>query len=205
MATNLDIIKRALKKISALAAGSEPPAVDAYDANEALKSIFVELIGNGTLGALNDVLATDDYTACEWDRIRADEGVTVTLPTEITTDYTRGPTGSPSDYGWGVSTTPRPPYNLAPVVVVDSDGEATYSLYNAYTGAWVAINDLGQQATFPLPKHLENGFACMLAEALVDEFGGQVGEQTKRQSAYCRVALTHRPDSQRRAAVVSYI
>jgi hypothetical protein len=98
MAKNLDIIKGAMKKIHALASGAEPTAAESADGMTALQSLIVELIGQGSLGRLRDVLATSDYTARENERIRAGTGVTITIPTTITPEL--DPCGGPYDYGF---------------------------------------------------------------------------------------------------------
>ncbi len=220
-ATNLDIIKRAMRKIHVLGAGMEPSSVLAAQAMQNLSSLYVEIIGMGSLGRLYDVAATSDANAFEWTRVKASNGVDITLPTEITASmapswndyypYFDGP-----DYGWwpaGWDDLPRAPFNMAPVVVTGTayevDGtpytEETYWLYSAYKGAWSLVSDLDQQDTFPLPKHFENGFAAMLAEYMVDDFaGGQVGPETKRQAINCRTMLTSRYDSYSPTVVGSY-
>lgn len=199
MATNLDIIKRAMKKIHVLPSGTQPTSAQAADGMTALQGLIVELIGQGSLGRLYDVLATSDYTAYEQDRVRASAGVTVTIPTTITSERCAPyPTYCGPDYGWGCSsTTPRAPRDRAVVVVVDSNGSATYNVYCAYKGVWVVINSLTQQDDFPFADYLENGFAALLAERIVDDFdGGEVGAETKRQANACRQMLSTKPDSQ---------
>ncbi len=210
MTTNLDIIKRAMRKIHVLAAGAVPTSVQAGDGMDNLSSLYVEMIGAGSLGRLYDVSATSDATALEWTRIKASSGVEITLPPEITTSlaasfndypYFDGP-----DYGWwpeGFGNLPRSPFNMAPVVItgtnydVDGDSytEETYWVYSAYKGAWVKVSDLAQQDAFPLPKHFENGFSAWLAEYMVDDFAGEIGSETKMQARNCRVMLTSRYDS----------
>lgn len=210
MATNLDIIKRAMKKLHVLASGSNPASAQAADGMSALQSLIVELIGQGSLGRLNDVLATSDYTAFENDRIRASNGVTITLPTTITTERCDL---DPIPYGYETSTYPRPPYDRSPVIVVGSNytvGATAYTaktswMYDAYSGAWVNLNSLTQQGAFPLPDHLEDGFAAMLAERLVDDYdGGEVGAETKRLASVTRLALSTKYDSAARPAAVHF-
>lgn len=210
MATNLDIIKRAMKKIHVLASGSNPTAAEAADGMSALQSLIVELIGQGSLGRLNDVLATAAYTAFEFDRIRASNGVTITLPTTITAERCGL---DPVPYGYETSTYPRPPYDRAIVVVTGSNylvGVTAYTtktswMYDAYSGAWVNLNSLTQQGAFPLADYLEDGFAAFLAERLVDNFdGGEVGAETKRQANACRNMLSAKYDSATQPAQAAY-
>lgn len=217
MTTNLDIIKRAMKKIHVLPSGMEPTSPQAADGMTALQSLIVEIIGQGSLGRLYDVLATTDVTAMEWTRIRKSAGVTVTLPTTITQAIASSwPWGWPSyygdgpDYGWwyypGWNCYPRPPFNLAPVVVIDSAGVETSSVYIADKGAWVTISGLAQQDPFPFAADMENGFAAMLAERIVDDYDQQLGAQTARQATWFRYSLTNKFSSmgRRSSSAASY-
>jgi hypothetical protein len=211
MTTNLDIIKRAMKKLHVLASGAEPTSAQAADGMTALQGLLVEVIGQGSLGRLYDVLATTDCTAMEWTRIRASAGVVVTLPTTITQAiasswYWGWPSyvGEGPDYGWwymdGWDCYPRPPFNLAPVVVVDSAGTETAHVYVANKGAWVTISGLAQTDVFPFSSDMENGFAAMLAERMVDDYAQELGAETKRQAVWARHALATKFGSQRRSS-----
>lgn len=197
MTTNLDIIKGAMKKIHALASGAEPTAAEAADGMTALQSLIVEMIGQGSLGRLNDVLATSDYTAREFERVRASAGVTVTIPTTITPELE--PCGGLYDYGFRAypvtGTGDRPPRDRACIVVIDNTGAYKYYVYRATTGSWVEIQALTQQAAFPFADYLEDGFKALLAERIVDDFDQQLGAQTALQAARCRQMISLRPDS----------
>lgn len=200
MATNLDIITRALRKLRIVKGGGVPSADQASDGMQSLQSLIAELIGTGGLGRLYDVIATADYTAREFDRIRCDEVITVTLPLIITPQlYSCCDYGWIEWYGWLRCAKPRPPFDRAPVVVIDNTGVPTTNLYNAYQGKWVTINSLGQQDDFPLADYLEDGFAAMLAEAISPEYGQmQVVPIITRQANRCRYMLSYRLDSKRR-------
>jgi hypothetical protein len=229
--TNLDIIKRAMNKIHVLAGGAEPTAVQAAAALDNLQSLYVELIGTGSLGRLYDVLATASLTAKEWSRNRASAGVTITLPITITqADAAAYPYGNwygagygGPDYGWFYdnygSVYPRPPMNLAPVVTVGAsynvspDGGTTTIaqtgevmwIWSPYQNAWTKLTNVVQQDAFPLASHFVNGFAAMLAERIVDDFDGQeVGAETKHQANGCRTMLSSGFDSYQRPAASCY-
>lgn len=217
MATNLDIIKRAMKKIHVLGSGADPSAAQAAAAMASLQSLIVELLGLGTLGRVYDVLASSDTTALEWQRIRIpDDTVTITLPTTITSamvgswPYLYPWSGVGPDYGWWYRgycwAYPRPPVNMSPVVVVNMDtGEEVISVYSAYKGAWVTINDLTQQGDFPFASHYEDGFAAMLAERIVDDYAQELGVNTAKQAAACRMMLSAKYDSPAVPTIGSYM
>lgn len=194
MATNQDIVTRALRKISQVAGGGVPEAFESAEAMTVLAGLMAELIGQGTLGRLNDVIAKANYTAREFDRVRCDSaGITVTLPSTITQGSRAGAGGR--DAWRGASCPPRPPRDLAPVLVVDHAGILTASFYSAYVGSWVTFNNGGLQDAFPLPVHYEDGFAALLAERVADEYGATIGPGTQRAAANCRYMLSHRYDS----------
>jgi len=210
MTTNLDIIKGAMKKIHVLASGAEPTAAEAADGMAALQSLIVEMIGQGSLGRLTDVLATSNYTAKENERVRASYGVTVTIPSTITQDLE--PCGGSYDYGFRympvVDTPNRAPRDRSCIVVVQDNNDGTftttYRVYCASKGLWVTINGLGQQDDFPFADYLEDGFKAMLAERIVDDFDQALGQQTALQAARCRQMLAMKADSTSRRTTAEY-
>lgn len=203
MATNLDIIKRAMKKLHVLPSGQDPTSAQASDGMDALQSLIVELIGQGSLGRLNDVLATSDYEAREWERVTHTSSQTITLPTEISASscaYDYGFSGGYPDYAVSNNYSgTRPPMDRAPIVTINkTTNVARYNIYRAYTGEWVEVLDLDDQDDFPLADYLEDGFAALLAERMVDDYDGTLGAETKRQANACRMMLATKPDSQSR-------
>jgi hypothetical protein len=203
--TNLDIIKRAMKKLHVLPARTEPDDARAFDGMALLKSLYVELIGSGSLGRLCDVLATSNYTAYEFDRVTA-AGFTITLPTTITQERCYpGQVDGPTDYGWGnlVSTTPRKPLDRAVIVVIGASS-TTYNVWSIYKSAWVDVLTLGLQDEFPFAPYLEDGFAALLAERWVDDWDQALGAETKRQADVCRDMLAAARDSYHHSDVGQY-
>lgn len=195
MPTNLDIIKGALRKLRVLGGGREPTTDQASDAMSSLQCLIEETVGTGGLGRLNDVITSMDYTAREFDRIRCDAAVTITLPLTITPQmFSYYDYSWVYDYGWRCEL-PRPPYDRAPVIVVTSAGVETTSLYSAYQGKWVTINGLGQQDNFPFAEYFKDGFSAMLAEAISEEYGREPGPITTRQANRCRFMLSYHMDS----------
>lgn len=210
MTTNLDIIKGAMKKLHVLTARTEPSESQAFDGLAILRSLYVELIGSGSLGRLYDVLATSNYTAFENDRVIASAAVVVTLPTIITQERPWcGPFGGyGSDYGWGwgspCSTRPRPPRDRAVIVVKDDTGQHEY-VWSTYQNAWIDLLAQTQQSPFPLSVHLEDGFKALLAERWVDDWDQQIGIATKQAAGICRDMLSAQRDSFRSRAVAEFM
>jgi hypothetical protein len=196
MATNLDIIKRAMRKLHVLASGTDPSSAQASDGMDALQSLLVELIGNGGLGRLADVVVPNTetaYTAFGWSRVKYSTGCTVTLPTYSGDAPDATSTGN--DYGTD-SGNCYAFHDMAPIVLVDNDGAATYYIFKAYSDSWAQVSGLVEQDDFPLAAHYENGFAAMLAEALADDYDTQPSAMTMRQAAWCRHQLVNKWDSE---------
>lgn len=190
MTTNLDIIKRAMKKLHVLPSGAEPTSAQASDGMDLLQSLLVELIGMGGLGRLADVVVPDGetaYTAFGWSRVKYPVGCVVSLPTY--TGDTYNTTAPPATYCHAF-------HDLAPIVLISAAGVAAYWVFNAYSDGWVQVNGLTQQTTFPLAEHYVNGFAAMLAEYACDDYDGTVGADTRRQAAWCRHQLCNKMDSE---------
>jgi len=224
MTSNLDIIKRSMKKIHVLPAGMEPTSVQATAAMDTLSDLYVELIGMGSLGRLVDILATTNCTALPYQRVRADTGVTVSPPSSVITQNdintypygwwwgfgaglgdVIGQSGGP-DYGWFYCDVfPRSPPDMCPVIVIDDAGEETSYIYVAEKGAYIEVQALGQQDDFPFADKYRNGIACILAERIIDDFaGGDVGAETKRGANACRMMLSSRFDGLQRPTAVAY-
>lgn len=187
MTTNLDIIKRAMRKLHVLSQGSEPSSALAAQGMDLLQDLYVELIGHGGLGRLADVVVPDGetaYTAFGWSRVKYPVGCTVTLPTYY------GDTPS------NTTTLCQAFHDMAPIVLVSAAGVPTYYVFNAYADGWERVSDLTQQGDFPLADHYRNGFAAMLAEYTCDDFAGEVGPDTRRQAAWCRYQLANKSDSE---------
>jgi hypothetical protein len=201
MTTNLDIIKRAMKKLHVLSSRAEPSEGQAFDGLAQLKCLVFELIGQGSLGRLNDVLATSDYTAREFDRVSYPTGVTITLPTSLSASNDTWDYGfTDIDYNANLcgnwTGNDRPPLDRTPIVKINSTtGIATYYVWCAYKAAWVDITTITEQSDFPFAVYLEDGFAALLAERWVDDWDQTLGNETKRQANLCRFMLSQRPDS----------
>lgn len=202
--TNRDIVRRALRKLGALASGSNPSDAEATDALEILQSQYLNLAQIGALGRIYDVIATADGDAMENTRVRADEGVTVTLPLTYGSQ-TSLPSQYPLDweltgyccYGdWGA----RAPRNQA--VVADALGN--YWMYKADLGKWVNLSGVTLNSEFPFSEGLANGFAAWLAISLADEYGAQIGAGVQLDARNLSVAITHNYDSAARPSYEPY-
>jgi hypothetical protein len=78
-----DIVGRALRKLSRIAAGAEPDGNDLTDAMETLQAIYREAVGLGVFGKMYEVVVTDaTYTAAPQDRVIGNRvgGIAITLP-----------------------------------------------------------------------------------------------------------------------------
>lgn len=170
--TIADVIRRALSKL-----GYEVSAgVQAADLAIGLAGaiwLLTDLIEGGKFGPLKDSQAPADIDAKEGQRIYAEPGVVITLPTTIQD---------------GCERAPRP---FSPVVVVQSGAEKVY-FFSPTTGTWVRVDNMTASSTFPLAD--SEGFAAMLAEAIADDFGGidALAPRVLRQAATARTRLSLR-------------
>jgi len=159
MTTNLDIMRRALRKVAGET--GVPSGQEASDAMEVLRSLIVDLPGLYHNARWTDRIANTAYTAKEGERIGVIAPGSVTLPTSIT---------------WNGCA--RPPLDLARVQIVGDVANAGTWLYSATKATWNRIDDLKASDEFPFGPEDEEGFACQLAAALVDEYGGEVSART---------------------------
>lgn len=211
MATNLDIIKRALKKIRVLASGRTPDGDMTQTCMDALSGLYLEAVDAGAFGRFSDVLATENYTAGEFQRIRASDGVTVTLPLTISDNtYVGNQYTWPAmtiwggyDYGAWSADRPRPPFNNSAVQVIRPTGSTTYT-YVAERGAWVSLDETDSTDTFPFQKSWEDGWAALLAERVADNYGKELGPGTQRQASWMRSMMTQNYDNPSQPVAVDY-
>lgn len=145
-----EAIKRALRMLGVLGKGEEPSADDANDGLSALVTLYADLIGNGTLGALTPVIADADYEAGENERV-VKGAHTITLPTTVTDDC---------------SSEARPPRNRAVVVIATTTPE--HHIYVAEQAVWVQTDTLELDDFAPLSSE---GLCARLAASLSVEQG----------------------------------
>lgn len=186
METVRDLIKAGMRKAGVLASGRDPKAAELADGLDVVQGLYDGWATNGMFGCLTEIIATEDYEAREGERVRADTGVTVTLPTTIT------------ECGED-----RTPYDLAMIVVVQ-DGASQVSIYDAFAGAWVRLDGLTVDTVPPLMRRDRDGLSCCVAVAYVDEFGGNIGASTANKAASFRVSLSMRSGNAYRPSQPSY-
>ncbi len=196
MTTNRDIIKRALRKLGAVAAGAEPSAARADAGLDLLLGMYQEWVQLGVFGRLNDYRTSVDITALPGQRIYADTGLTISLPTPYSPPYNDSNTvgGWIWDYGWPRWNGQNPLVNQSLISVIQDGVERLY-VYN--NGAWVDFNTQDLNSNFPLSAGLENGTAAMLALRLAPEYGNDPSALVLREAQQAQVALTHRYNNPR--------
>jgi hypothetical protein len=185
MATCRQIVTTALRKLRVVGEGNPAPvAYDAQSGLEILKGWYLSAVNGGLFGRMTEVVATSDYTAKEFERIRKDDVLTVTLPTTVT-DTISGLT--------------RAPIDLAAVVVTEDGEDAIHNLYDAALGSWVVLDDLTLDSVAPLSTRGPDELACHLAMLMADEFGGTVGQVTLSRAGRFIIQISYRNASPRRA------
>ncbi len=186
------ICTRAARKIGASNEGRQSPAP--YDIEvlaDYLIGWYPQALEEGTFGRLNDVYESADYTAEEFDRVRKDAAITVTIPDTID-DAVTGET--------------RVPLDLAPIVVT-YPGETGYPqlhLYDATEGDWVRLDGLTLESTAPLSSRSPDGLACVVAMGIMEERGQEPGPATQRSAGRFLAGLSQRNASARRTVDYEY-
>lgn len=175
MQTVRDLIKAGMRKAGVLASGRNPTSAEASDGLDVVLGLYEGWAMGGMFGRLTDVIADADVEAKEGQRLRADTGVTVTLPDLI------------SECGED----DRPPRDLSTIVVVQ-DGAAEINVYDAFLGDWVRFDGLTLDSIPPLMLRDRDGLSACVAVAYADEFGGQVGAATQAKAATFRASLSMR-------------
>lgn len=157
MKTCLEVVTKALVKLSQVAVGGDVDNDEAQVGMDALQSIYDEFVGSAVLGVLTDVLIDADYEAGENERIQSTGGpFTVTLPTTIVDDQT-GDTRAPRD--------------LAVVVKADT---GIASVYSAPSAAWQTLSGLDLTSDAPMSERSFDGLASLLAVRLAADFPSQI-------------------------------
>lgn len=191
MATCSDLIKGAFRRAGISRDLDEVRPREMDRGLQVLQDIYLELLGGGAFGRLNDVTVSADYTALEQDRVlvTTQDAVTITL-TATTND--------PSD---GV----RPPLDGAAIVITDvaSTSRETY-IYDAAYAAWTDIDALALDTFAPLSIRYRSGLEARLAVRLSEENGFAVTPELRRQEAQGILALLHRFDAPERETQANY-
>ena len=204
-----DIVRRALRKLSVIASGEEPSGNDANDALETLKALYMELLGMGVFGRMNDVVVTDaTYTASQQDRVlcKNETGVTVSLPECASADISCNPNPSSrwtvqsTSLGggfWGPLTGPtnRPPRDGSAIVITDFYSDLSQSwIYDGQIGRWLRLEGLALSDTAPLAARYSEALACILASRIAPEYGAEASQQVAVGAVRGIYAITHRYD-----------
>jgi hypothetical protein len=210
-----DIVRRALRKLSLVAAGMEPTGNEMNDGLETLQAIYLELAGMGVFGKLYDVVVTDaTYTAFPQQRILCNRlgGVAITLPALV--DPSAWPGGAWWYLGRGCydyqfrdyycGTTPLPPHD-GTCIEINSlfDGSQQLWIYESNTARWIDLRDLNVADSAPLAKY-SDGLAAMLAIRVAPEYGVSAPQEVQGVANVARYAMSQRNDGPRAPVRAEY-
>jgi hypothetical protein len=191
MATMRDVGRIALRKCGVLRHGASPKDWQARDAQEALQSVYQELIERGVFGELTEVIATENMTAEEQTRITAG-AYTITMPTTVTDT-----SGTTDDYGETQTSDPRPPRDLSLVVVVTAGEEPQIHLYDRNRAEWMRLDGLVVNSVAarlseeaPLSNRSVDGLASLVAKKLAEDYGQPVSAETQASAGRFYAMLT---------------
>jgi len=141
------------------------PTANAYDADVAMDTaiaMYARFIGNGLWGPITNVIATEDYTAGENERVvnTSETVINITLPATI------------EDSSSGTTVT-RTPEDRAFVLVSGAEPQAY--VYDADLADWVSLYDLTLDDNAPLTGRYGSELIAILAGEISDERGLEPG------------------------------
>jgi hypothetical protein len=163
MSTVLDILTRAGRAMGTTVAGGAPSGSDLRDMLAQFQDI-VDGLPLLRLGEWTDVILTSTaaYSASDGERINtAGFAATITLPTTYTDECN--------------NTVPQ--IDMSRVQIIGGTQEGLY-IYSASNGSWAQVDALATGDASPFGPEDTRGLACMVAVAMVDEYGGEVSAVT---------------------------
>lgn len=212
------LVKGALRKLGALATGSDVPAAEAADALEALQQMYLEMVGAGTFGRQADIfvpIGAPDFTAREARRYTVKDfaDIAITLPELVDDSWWRcswapAPFGSmwiPPTVTTEPYTTQRPPLDGALITEADlSSTETRTFVYDSAIARWTSLQDLTYSSVAPLSTRYGNGLMCELAIRLAPEYDMDPPITVIRGASEGRSAMINRFDGPERVAYGRY-
>lgn len=211
MNTIRDVIALALKKLTVIRGNGQPTANDAADALASLQSLYHEMISNGTLGSVRNVVVDREHSGAALPgshySVTTDEAVSIELPAVVPYWWFCN-WDSRRDYGWGLNVPLNSgvsvPRDLSVVSITDQFGpsRSTY-IYDGTIQRWVRVDDLSIEADSavmnreaPISQRNPDGMASLLAMRLADQFGQELLSPLTIQAANkFKTALVCRYDS----------
>lgn len=188
MATCLDIITRALRKLNAVQIGATVSAAEVSNALTVLQSVYMELVGWGAFGRENDVLSQGAWTVLPQQRVRmVDPNQVATIPDEIPrlpwwwrdewdryawVSWPIWPVDPNCTSGCNCCQAPE---DLSIVTVVDpTNGTAATYIYDAFVGSWASLSAVSPTTEAPLSRRWAEPLANVLAGRLATDYGQTV-------------------------------
>ena len=191
MATCSDLIKGAFRRAGISRDLDEVRPRELERGMQVLHDVYLELLGAGAFGRLNDVAVSEDYEAQEQDRVLVtdEDAITITIGETVV---------DPID---GL----RPPRDGSVVVITDVATTARLLyIYDAAFASWVDIAALTLTDEAPLTVRYRAGLEARLAVRLSEENGMAVTPELRRQEAMGMSSLLHRFDAPERATQPDY-
>lgn len=197
-----DIIRRAERWLLAQGAGDDTQAAEIIEGMEVLQDLILEFPGLNVGGPWTDVDVTDDYTVGEDERVRVQDGytVTITYPNTVPDRVSAYALTAAEVLAWTGTT--RAPRDGSRAMIV-AEGVTELRIYCADVGEWRSCYNLTKDSDVPFSASCHNGLAAMLAERLA--LGKQspdgrpvapapaVIDMARRGASQIKALLTRRP------------
>lgn len=217
MTTCRDVLAEALRSFKALAPGDDPTVDELNSGLVAIQNLLLDL--HEARGPLIEVDVSADYTAGENQRVRVQNGytVTITLPNSVQ-DFGLP---APYDYGFRPSTdyplgsanaadgiTTRPPADGSRIEVVGQAVGTVPGLYffRADTDDWILASGLSIDSTLPLNGRYVSHLGALVAERLIETWPGgyEPTPGLMKRIARANSTLLVRPGNTRQPVTASY-
>lgn len=194
MATCLDTIKWAMRRLQVLRIGKEPTAAEAVEGLAALEGLYARFATTGVFSRLVPEIQDAALTAEEQQRLITTTGgpYIVTMPSSLLDDGT-GETRLPYDLAY-----------VAGLVTVDGAQIPARWVYEADRAAWSQLYSLSLTTVAPLSFRDPGGLAACLAIDLADGFNVEPSGAVQRDAGVFLSNLSRRPSEPERPVEYTY-
>lgn len=222
MTTAKEIIDSALRRIGVLASGEDATEQEYADCVFALKSLYSNLIAQGTFGQMIDKVVYDDYvvgdnehvyrsgqyakkillpslrpasTRTNWGDYISEVGINDYVPTDQM-PHTEG----------GLRREVKPPRDCALAFISDeTSGETKRMIYDGMSKRWCDLDAIELNTEVPLSGRDDVGMVATLCYLIADEFAKEPTNTMIRQMRSFKSSLAMRRSSEERTVKGQFI
>jgi hypothetical protein len=202
MATARETIKKALRKLRVIEAGSNPTSAELTDCLDYLNKLLAEIVGFGGSHQLRTKTIDSSYEASPRDPAirllcRHSGAITITLPSvgqmEIYDGMRIGIVDVSNNAATHNITVARNNWLLEGAtsdLTLSTNNINRVWMFRGDLGDWKRAVDLGADDTLPFPTDLDNSMALILAQELGGEFGQSLRRSDEALAKTARIKLS---------------